>query len=215
MNNPAGTILFELRTKNNLTQDQVAEAIGISRVAYTRYENGSRIPKTDIAARLSEYFGISLKELLSGVKEESEKNIEVKEKEYVRIPVMGSIPAGIPFEAIQNIEDYEDLPVSMINPGAQYFGLRVKGDSMEPEYLDGDTIILQRAEECVSGDDCAVMINGDDATFKRVRLQENGLTLQPLNHKYEPRFFTAKEVRDLPVRIIGVVVEVRRRIRRK
>ena len=214
MSNPSGTILFELRNKNNLTQDQVAEAVGISRVAYTRYENGSRVPKTEIAARLSEYFGISIKELLTGAREPEEEDIN-KEKKYVTVPVLGSIPAGVPFEAIQNIEDYEDLPAAMINPGAQYFGLRVKGDSMEPEYLDGDTIILQRVEECNSGEDCAVMINGDDATFKRVRLQENGLTLQPLNHKYEPRFFTAREVREIPVRIIGVCVEVRRRIRRK
>lgn len=58
------------------------------------------------------------------------------------------------------------------------------------------------------------MINRDDATFKRVRLQENGLTLQPLNSKYEPRFFNAKEIQDLPVRILGVVVEIRRNLRK-
>ena len=85
---------------------------------------------------------------------------------------------------------------------------------MEPEYRDGDTIIVQQQERCNSGDDCAVMVNGDDATFKRVRLHENGLTLQPLNTKYDPRYFTASEVESLPVRILGVVVEIRRKVKR-
>ena len=129
-------------------------------------------------------------------------------------PVPGRIPAGIPIEAIEEIEDWEDFPVSDTVQGRQYFGLKIRGDSMEPEYRDGDTIIIQQQERCNSGDDCAVMVNGDDATFKRVRLHDNGLTLQPLNSKYEPRYFSAQEVQSLPVRILGIVVEIRRKVRR-
>lgn len=213
MSETIGTMLYNLRTINHLSQDQVAEALGISRVAYTRYENGSRVPKTDIAAKLSDYFGITVQELLSGdtrVKPANNDN-----PRYITVPVLGTIPAGIPFEAIEDVIDYEDLPVKSFPAGAQYFGLKIKGDSMEPDYRDGDTIILRRQEECKSGEDCAVMVNGNDATFKRVRLHENGITLQPLNIKYEPKFYTADEVRDLPIRIIGIVVEIRRRVGRR
>ena len=100
----------------------------------------------------------------------------------------------------------------MTQGGQEYFGLAVSGNSMEPEYRPGDVIILRRQDTCESGQDCAVMINGDDATFKRVRLSADGLTLQPLNPSYDPIHFSKKEVEERPVRILGVVVELRRKI---
>ena len=172
-----------------------------------------------IAGEVAKIYGCTIDELMRGEKKEPERMVEYvpsdRSKKFIRVPVLGRIPAGIPIEAIEDVEDWEDFPISDTIQGRQYFGLKVKGDSMEPEYRDGDTIIVQQQETCNSGDDCAVMVNGDDATFKRVRLHEDGLTLQPLNTKYDPRFFTAKEVQSLPVRILGVVVEIRRKVRRK
>lgn len=84
---------------------------------------------------------------------------------------------------------------------------------MLPEYRAGDVLILRKQEDCETGDDCAVMVNGSDATFKRIRRNEKGITLQPLNPAYDPTFYTNHEVIDLPVRIIGIVVEVRRKIK--
>ena len=127
--------------------------------------------------------------------------------------MLGSIPAGVPIEAVEDIEDWEDLPESMFKGGAEYFALKVKGDSMFPKYEDGDVLILRRQDSCESGQDCAVMVNGGEASFKRIRLSEHGVTLQPLNPKYDPLFFTNQEVINLPVRILGVVVELRRTIR--
>lgn len=214
--------IYELRTRLQMTQDEFAEYCGVSRISIARYEAGTKISRSN-AVKISRACGVSLDYLLNDSDRAFEtqkldqvppKPVRPGQKEYISIPVLGSIPAGIPFEAIEDIIDWEDLAVEDTAPGKKYFGLQIKGDSMEPEYRSGDTIIVQQQVDCSSGDDCVVMVNGYDATFKRVRLQENGLTLQPLNSKYEPRFFNAKEIQDLPVRILGVVVEIRRNLRK-
>ena len=84
---------------------------------------------------------------------------------------------------------------------------------MYPRYEEGDILIVRKQDMCESGDDCVVMVNGNDATFKRVRLGEKTLTLQPINPQYEIRTFTAHEIETLPVRILGVVVELRRKVK--
>ena len=129
--------------------------------------------------------------------------------------VYGTIPAGIPMECIEDIIDTEEIPVDMLKGGKQYFGLKVKGDSMEPEYLDGDTLILEKSDDCESGDDCVVMVNGNDGTFKRVFKNENGIILQPLNPSYSPMVYSNEQIEKLPIRIIGIVEEIRRKKRRK
>lgn len=129
--------------------------------------------------------------------------------------VYGTIPAGIPMECIEDIIDTEEIPADMLKGGKQYFGLKVKGNSMEPDYLDGDTLILEKAEDCESGDDCIVMVNGNDGTFKRVFKNENGIILQPLNSEYSPIVYSNEQIEKLPVRIIGIVEEIRRKKRKK
>ena len=110
--------------------------------------------------------------------------------------------------------DWEEIPKAWTTGGKEYFAVRLSGDSMLPEYQDRDVVIFRRTQECETGDDCAVRINGSDATFKRVRLLDSGMVLQPLNPAYSPLMYTADQVRDLPVEIIGVGVELRRRKRR-
>ncbi len=128
--------------------------------------------------------------------------------------VYGSIPAGIPMECIEDIIDTEEISEDMLRGGKQFFGLRVKGNSMEPDYLDGDTLILEKSDDCESGDDCVVMVNGNDGTFKRVFKNENGIILQPLNSNYTPLSYTNEQIENLPVKIVGIVTEIRRRKRK-
>ena len=210
-----GSNIKKLRKQLGYSQTKFASLLHVTQGAVSQWEIGATRPDTDQLIAISKLFDISMDSLTEGP--EDIKRMEPRKgnkKEYITIPVLGSIPAGIPFEAIEDILDWEDLPLEDTLPGRKYFGLRITGDSMEPEYRSGDTIIIQQQDHCNSGDDCAVMVNGDDATFKRVRLQENGLTLQPLNPKYDPRFFTSKEIQELPVRILGIVVEIRRNLRK-
>lgn len=125
--------------------------------------------------------------------------------------VYGTIPAGIPMECIEDIIDTEEISADMLKGDKQYFGLKIKGNSMYPDYLDGDTIILEKTDDCESGDECCVMVNGSDGTFKKVIKNENGIILQPLNSEYQPMFYTNEQIKSLPVRIIGKVVELRRK----
>ena len=200
-----GDNLVRARILRGMTQADLAEAADISQASVSAWERGTRDPGSDMVARIADVLGVSSDYLLGND----------ERREPTRIPVLGRIPAGIPFEAIEEIIDWEDIPATWLTGGAEYFALRVCGDSMYPEYLDGDTIILRKSERCETGDDCAVRINGDDATFKRVRLLESGMVLQPLNPAYTPLMYTSEQVRDLPVEIIGVAVELRRRKRRR
>ena len=194
-----------LREQRGITQSELAEICKVSDKAVSTWENGRNIPRMGAIQRMADYFGIPKSAIIENIALPADR---------VRIPVLGSIPAGIPLSAIEDIEDWEELSPDMLRGEKEYFALAVKGDSMSPEYRSGDVLILQRQDSCETGDDCAVMVNGDDATFKRVRRTEKGIALQPLNPAYDPIFFTNQEIVEIPVRILGVVVEVRRKIKR-
>lgn len=138
-----------------------------------------------------------------------------KSESIIRIPVLGSVPAGIPLEAIEDILDWEEIPASMCTGGKEYFALEVKGDSMWPDYLEGDVVIVRKSPTCESGDICVVYVNGYDATLKQVRIGVDGsLTTIPKNQLYPPRTYSREEVLSLPISIAGVVVELRRKIQK-
>lgn len=118
--------------------------------------------------------------------------------------------------AIEDIIGTEEIPAAWLSGGREYFALKIRGDSMYPRFLEGDIVIFRKDSVCETGDDCVVYINGEDATLKRVKWNEDGsLTLQPLNANYAPRTFSPKQIRDLPVAIGGVAVELRRNFNKK
>lgn len=152
------------------------------------------------------------KEDLTNITIDNARYIETTTK-TVKIPILGKVPAGVPIEAIEDIIGYEEIPASMLRDGNNYFSLKIDGDSMYPDYKTGDIIIIRQQSDCNSGDDCVVMVNGDDSTFKRVVKQEKSIILKPLNNEYEPYYFDEYEIMTKPVKIIGVAVEVRRKLR--
>lgn len=131
-----------------------------------------------------------------------------------RVPVLGRVPAGVPLEAITDVVEEIELPARLSADGYEYFGLFVTGDSMVPEYRDGDVVILRMQSTAETGDDVVAYIGSSDATLKRLTVTENGIQLRPLNPDYAVRSFTNAEVQALPVTIAGVVVE-QRRVRRR
>jgi len=126
----------------------------------------------------------------------------------VWIPVYGNIAAGIPIEAIEDIIDQEEITAEMASTG-DYIALRVKGSSMQPRITDGDVVIIKRQETIESGEIAAVLVNGNDVTLKQVKIEDNGLWLIPFNSTFTPQFYTKKECAELPVRILGKMVELR------
>lgn len=191
----------ELRRKNRLTQTELSNKLNVSNGTIAMWETGKRTPDLETVDRIANFFKVTVDYLLCR-----------KEINYKKIAVYGTIPAGIPTEMIDSIyiEDYEDINLDELNPAFDYFGLKVKGDSMMPEFRNGDTLILKKQSNCDSGDFCAVSINGTECTFKKIIKSKNGITLQPLNPDYEPKFYSIEEIKSLPITIIGVVVESRR-----
>lgn len=117
---------------------------------------------------------------------------------------------AIYFSTIEDIVDYEEIPEVMARNG-EYFGLLVKGDSMSPVFIDGDTVIVRRQESADTGDSVIAMINGDEATIKRLKRTEDGIILIPNNPQYLPMTYSNDQIKTLPVRILGKVVELRRK----
>jgi len=135
-----------------------------------------------------------------------------------QIPVLGTIKAGIAIEAQEDIIEYIDIPKNWLKGGKMFYGLKISGDSMFPKYNENDIVIFEKSEdyEIANKKDCAVMVNGFDATFKNVTFNENGITLVPLNlnnsDNYQPTFYNSEEIQKLPVKIIGIAREKRTRI---
>lgn len=200
----SNNILQELRAEKGVPQYVVAEYLGITKQSYSLYELGKRNPDNEMLYNISEYFNVSLDYLLGKSKI---KNPEILGNAF-KIPVLGSVRAGIPISAIEEILDYEEISQDIAQQG-EHFALRIKGDSMEPKFSEGDVVIIRQQNDVDSGDIAIVLINGDEATVKKIKKQEDGITLIPSNPAYDIKFYNNNEIETLPVQIIGKIVELR------
>lgn len=197
--------LRKLRNRLGKTQEEIANQLGISRVRYNQYETGKRTPDTEMICSLAEIFNVTTDYLLDSPTMKLENK-----KGYITVKVYGSVPAGIPIEAIEDVIDEEDLSLEDYSPYHEYVGIRVKGDSMYPRYEDGDVIIVQVQPDCENRQDAVVFVNGYEATLKTVVKNNDGtITLQPVNPMYPPRTYGPG---DDPITIFGIVKELRRKM---
>ena len=195
--------LRTVREQRNLSQKDVAKYLGISSQAYGYYERGERSPGAGNLRKLANFFDVSVDFLL-------DREL-IKDEPNRLIPLLGSVPAGTPIEAIEDVEEYIDMYPRFVKHG-ELFALRVQGDSMEPDIRDGDIAIIEKQEFIENGGIAIIRVNGQDATLKKVKLLETGLMLIPSNPAYDPVFFDAGQIATLPVTIIGKVIEIRRRL---
>ena len=202
---PIGDTIRYLRESHGLSQTELGEIAGVSDKAVSTWENNLKFPRMGPIERMANYFGISKSDIIEGT---VVPGIHDK-KNSTRIPVVGSVAAGIPTEAVEDIVDWEEIPNAMAQRG-DYIGLKVKGPSMEPRFIEGDTVIVRRQPDVESGEIAIVLVNGDEATMKKVLKQPNGITLIAFNPAvYEPHFYSNEQIEELPVVIYGKVVELR------
>ena len=197
--------LKALRAKAGISQAEIAKKIYISQPAYAKYEIGTSTPNPETLAAIANILNVSVDYLLG-------KTPEASKAGYIRIPVLGRVAAGIPIDAIEEIIDWEDISTDMAAGGAEYFGLQIKGDSMEPKISDGDIVIVRKQPDVDSGEIAVVLVNGDDATVKRDKKSVVGITLISNNWAYDPMFYSNEDIEKLPVAILGRVVELRAKI---
>lgn len=202
--------LREIRKKRNITLKELAEKINVAECTMSQYETLQRQPPLDTVRAIADVLGTTTDKLL-GRETSNVEPVNIN-KNLVKIPIYGKIPAGVPMEMIDEsyIDDYVEMDSKQLRGSSTYFGLKVKGSSMFPEFRSGDIVIFRQQSHCENGDFCAVSINHTECTFKKVLKKESGITLMPLNPDYEPMFFTKKEIINLPITILGVVKEVRR-----
>ena len=195
---------------NGYDRKTVASKLDIKYTTFCDWCNAVYYPRIDKIELLANFFGINKSDLIE--EQPADKNVRLAsmEKNVVRVPLLGKIPAGMPFEAIEDeyTVDFEEVPADWIKGDKQYFALKITGDSMAPAYNDGDIVVFLKTPIFYSGQDCCVQINGSDATFKRVTIREDGIVLSPLNMEnssnFLPKFYSRKEIETLPVEILGV-----------
>lgn len=199
-----GTRMKERRLQLNKTLEEVGSVVGVSKATIQRYEKGAI---TNIPSDKIEKIAKALSTTPAFLMGWEDKSNRLK---GVRIPILGRVVAGIPLEAITDIEGYEEITPKMASLG-EYFALRIKGHSMEPQILDNDVVICKCQSDVESGDIAIILVNGDEATCKQIKKSQEGVTLIGFNPLvYPPHFYSNKEIETLPVNVIGKVVELRR-----
>lgn len=193
------------RTYLGMTQSELAQKMGYAdKSMIAKIEKGLvDLPQSKILA-FAEALDIPAGELmgLDGVDNHS--------KHGVKINVVGRVAAGIPIEAIENIIDTEEIPEEMAKTG-KFFGLRITGDSMEPDIHNGDTVIVRRQPDAENDEIVVALVNGHDGVCKRLKKYRDSIALVSSNPAYEPKYFNKEEIEQTPVSILGKVVELRRK----
>ncbi|MGJ0847474.1 LexA family protein [Tissierella praeacuta] len=197
-----GERIKQRRKQLGLSVDDIAKKLGKNRATIYRYESNDieNLP-LDILEPLAKVLNVTPSYLMGWETSEEYSN-------SILIPVYGSIPAGVPLEAVEDIQGYEDIPVNWLKGDKKYIALKVIGDSMYPKYLDGDTVIILVQPDCESGQDCACYVNGFNATLKTVNKYKDKIELKPINPNYPPKTYNHPG----EVTILGVVKELRRKI---
>ena len=185
----------------NKDRNQVCKDLNIKYSTFSEWINANKYPRIDKIELLADYFGIRKSDLI-------EKRVSKSKPKGVKIPVLGYVRAGIPIDAVEEILDYEEITQEMAAQG-EHFGLQIKGDSMEPKFSDGDVVIVRKQSDVDNSNIAVVLVNGNEATVKKIKKSAEGIALIPTNPAYDIKFYNNSEIESLPISIIGKVVELR------
>lgn len=199
--------LAEARDRAGMTQQQVADAIGMTLTGYQNYEYGKRDFRSSTLRLLSEVLGCSASYLLN-LEDHPQMQAAGRPVDLPMVPVLGRIAAGDPREAISQADEMAPLPAQFADDGYEYFWLQPSGNSMNKHFNSETLLLIRLTNEVKNGEIGAFMVNGDDATVKRVRYEEDGVHLIP--ESYDPEYreiFISKDDPSAPsFRPIGPVV---------
>ena len=195
------------------TQKQIADDLGINPQTVNSWCRGKALPRMGKIQSLADYFGIEKTDLIEELPKINQTDNVIPTKinrDVVSIPVLGSVPAGVPVEAIEDIIDTIEIPQEWLAGGAQFIGLKVTGTSMYPMYLEGDTVVIEIKHDCDSGQDAIIYVNGYDATLKTIIKNDDGtITLKPRNPEWPEKTYGPG---DDPITILGPVVQMQREV---
>ena len=191
----------------NMKQVDLVEKTGLDKTLLSKYLSGISNARQDKLTALAE--ALQVNEIWLMGYDIPMESIPIKNIEKIKIPVLGTVKAGYDYLAQENIIGYESI--DNVSEPENYYALQVSGDSMEPLFSDGDIAIVHRQDDFDSGNTCIVLVNGDEATVKKVIKTDDGIDLIAMNPYYPVRHFTRNEMNEIPVKIIGKVIEARKR----
>lgn len=211
--------------EKNISKRKLEREAGLGTASTSKWKKDGSVPNQTSLEKLSDYFGVSVSYLICESDFRTEQDaiingwnkthntdeLEMDSKRYEKgclIPVVGTVVAGIPIEAIEDIIDWEEISLKMSKTG-EFFGLKIKGDSMSPRIIEGDVVIVRQQSSAESGDVVIAKVSNEDATCKKLVKHENGISLVSYNSAYEPMYFSNEDVINKPVVIVGKVVELR------
>ena len=181
---------------NNKTRTDVCRDLDIPYSTFTDWCNANIYPRIDKIEMLANYFDIKKSDLV--------EDKSIKDTNILKIPILGTVKAGYNWLAEENIVDYITIKESMPNI-KEYFALRITGDSMLPLLSEGDLVIVHSQDDVESGQTAVILINGEEATVKKIIKTNEGIELHAMNPYYPIKKFTFEDMKNIPVKIIGRV----------
>lgn len=208
--------LKELRTKRGISQQNLADTVDMSKSSINMYERGEREPGIETLEAFADYFNVDL-DYLIGKSDIPNKAVYQNEQlpsnatpidnmQFVKIPVIGRVAAGIQCFADMDVLDYDFLPADSVADGEKYVFLRVVGDSMYPDIKEGDSVLVRCQSSIDSGAIAVVNIDNEDGVVKKVVYDSDWVELRSINPMYPPRRFEGADVQR--VRVFGLVRKV-------
>ncbi|MBO4815420.1 MAG: helix-turn-helix domain-containing protein [Clostridia bacterium] len=191
-----------LREEKELNQADIGKILGITSQAVGLYENDKRDIPTKYIIELAKFFNVTVDYLLC------KTDVRNAIVHVAKIPVLGTVKAGYDWLAEENVVDYITLKEELPNM-KEYYALRVTGDSMLPLLSEGDLVIVHDQDDVESGQTAVILINGEEATVKKVVKTNEGIELHSMNPYYPVRKFTFEDMKNIPVKIIGRVKEAK------
>lgn len=214
MENNFAANLKHLRIQSGMTQEELAKKMDKDYSTIGKWELGQRSPIMTDVIKIADIFQVSLEKLIGSSMIYDNAEVVDINSDIVKIPVYGTIKAGIPIESQSDIIDYIDIPREWTRGDKKFYGLKISGDSMFPKYSENDIVIFEQNDdkELYNGKDCAVMINGTESTFKKILLNEQGIVLQPYNTAYNIMMYSNEQIEQLPIKVVGIAREKRTKL---
>ena len=196
-----GRRMRDKRKELRLTLDDVADSVKVAKSTIQRYEMAKiETPKIPVVREIAKALGVSSVWLL-GVDDAVEG-----EKEFLHIPLLGEVSAGLGAWADNRIEDY--IIEGNIQKDKEHIYLKVVGDSMYPEFHEDDLVLVECSPIVESGSFAVVIVDDDNGVVKKVVYGDEYIELISINPMYPPRIFKGKDIER--IRIFGKVTGLKR-----
>jgi len=202
-----GSILKTRRIAKGMTARQLAEQVGVSDAHIIYIEKGQRKATFEKLANIIRALGLSVDEVLSGIGQSAFEAAALDVRRLGQIPVVSWVTAGDWRDVCDGYEPGDGGEwIDSDMPGRNVFALRVNGDSMEPEFHDGEILTVNPHTETLPGDFVVVKNSEGETTFKQLKRYGSSWVLHPLNPKYEDHVLKRGEFH-----VIGKVVKKEKR----